>query len=160
MLRNPTLVPRAILPSVASAGGWSHHPPPSPPAVFARNWTKYNKSLKDPVRGAGSAQVQIRSYRNRQSGNLASKVRNAFPVLMALRPKIQTETSLMLMTSPHSTDASFAKLQLKFARLLSHLGWSLAHKTINKISYKPHPPIDLGNYAQPYCFVVFIKILE
>ena len=41
--------------------------PPSPPAVSARNWTKYNKSLKDPVRGAGSAQVQIRSYRNRQS---------------------------------------------------------------------------------------------
>ena len=30
----------------------SHHPPPSPPAVSARNWTtKYNKSLKDPVRG-------------------------------------------------------------------------------------------------------------
>ena len=25
--------------------------PPSPPAVSARNWTKYNKSLKDPVRG-------------------------------------------------------------------------------------------------------------
>ena len=42
--------------------------PPSPPAVSARNWTKYNKSLKDPVRGAGSTQVQIRSYRNRQSG--------------------------------------------------------------------------------------------
>ena len=36
------------------------------------------------VRGAGSAQVQIRSYRNRQSGNLARKVRNAFLGLMAL----------------------------------------------------------------------------
>ena len=59
--------------------------PPSPPAVSARNWTKYNKSLKDPVRGAGSAQVQIRSYRNRQSGNLARKVRNAFPRCKALR---------------------------------------------------------------------------
>ena len=59
--------------------------PPSPPAVSARNWTKYNKSLKDPVRGAGSAQVQIRSYRNRQSGNLARKVRNAFPMCKALR---------------------------------------------------------------------------
>ena len=46
---------------------------------------KYNKSLKDPVRGAGSAQVQIRSYRNRQSGNLARKVRNAFPMCKALR---------------------------------------------------------------------------
>ena len=85
MPRNPTLVPRAILPSVASTGGWSHHPPPSPPAVSARNWTKYNKSLKDPVRGAGFAQVQIQSYHNRQSGNLAWKVRNAFLVLMALK---------------------------------------------------------------------------
>ena len=56
-----------------------------PPTVSARNWTKYNKSLKDPVRGAGSAQVQIRSYHNRQSGNLARKVRNAFPGLTALR---------------------------------------------------------------------------
>ena len=63
-------------------GGWWDHPP----AVSARNWTKYNKSLKDPVRGAGSAQVQIRSYRNRQSGNLARKVRNTFPGLTALRP--------------------------------------------------------------------------
>ena len=34
--------------------------------------------------GAGSAQVQIRRYRNRQSGNLARKVRNAFPGLTAL----------------------------------------------------------------------------
>ena len=59
-------------------------PPPSPPAVSTRNWTKYNKSLKDPVRGAGSVQVQIRSYHNRQSGNLARKVRNAFPRLTAL----------------------------------------------------------------------------
>ena len=45
---------------------------------------KYNKSLKDPVRGAGSTQVQIQSYRNRQSGNLARKVRNAFPMCKAL----------------------------------------------------------------------------
>ena len=82
MPRNPTLVPRAILPSVASAGGQSHHPPPLPPAVSAKNWTK---SLKDPVRGAGSAQVQIRSYCNRQSGNLARKVRNAFPMCKALK---------------------------------------------------------------------------
>ena len=68
--------------------GWVIPPPtplPSPPAVSARNWTKYNKSLKDPVRRAGSTQVQIRSYRNRQSGNLARKVRNAFPGLTALR---------------------------------------------------------------------------
>ena len=66
--------------------GWVIPPPtpPSPPAVSARNWTKYNKSLKDPVRGAGSAQVQIRSYHNRQSGNLARKVRNAFPMCKAL----------------------------------------------------------------------------
>ena len=59
--------------------------PPSPPAVSARNWTKYNKSLRDPVRGAGSAQVQILSYCDRQSGNLARKVRNAFPMCKALR---------------------------------------------------------------------------
>ena len=55
-----------------------------PPAVSTRNWTKYNKSLKDPVRGAGSAQVQIRSYHNWQSGNLARKVRNTFPMCEAL----------------------------------------------------------------------------
>ena len=56
-----------------------------PPTISARNWSKYNKSLKDPMRGAGSAQVQIRSYRNRQSGNLARKVRNAFPTCKALK---------------------------------------------------------------------------
>ena len=58
-----------------------------PTAFSARNFFfffKYNKSLKDPVRGAGSAQVQIRSYRNRQSENLARKVRNAFPMCKAL----------------------------------------------------------------------------
>ena len=60
-------------------------PTAHPPTVFARNWTNYNKSLKDPVRGAGSAQVQIRSYHNRQSGNLARKVRNTFPRCKALR---------------------------------------------------------------------------
>ena len=63
----------------AQVGDPTTHPP-SPPAISARNWTKYNKSL-----GAGSAQVQIRSYRNRQSGNLARKVRNAFPLCKALR---------------------------------------------------------------------------
>ena len=58
--------------------GWA-----SPPPFSARNLFfyffifKYNKSLKDPVRGAGSAQVQIQSYRNRRSGNLARKVRNS-----------------------------------------------------------------------------------
>ena len=51
--------------------------------LFFLIFFKY-KSLKDPVRGAGSAQVQIRSYRNRQSGNLARKVRNAFPMCKAL----------------------------------------------------------------------------
>ena len=56
------------------------HPPPHPPFPPETFFLfKYNKSLKDPVRGAGSAQVQIRSYHNRQSGNLARKVRNAFP---------------------------------------------------------------------------------
>ena len=51
--------------------------------------SKYNKSLKDPVRGAGSAQVQIRSYRNRQSGNLARKVSNAFPMCKALKQYLE-----------------------------------------------------------------------
>ena len=37
--------------------------PPSPPTVSSRNWIKYNKFLKDSVRGAASTQVQIRSYR-------------------------------------------------------------------------------------------------
>ena len=60
-------------------------PPPHPPFPPETFFFKYNKSLKDPVRGAGSAQVQIRSYRNRQSGNLARKVRNAFPVLTAFK---------------------------------------------------------------------------
>ena len=39
--------------------------PPLPTRCFHQKLDKYNKSLKDPVRGAGSAQVQIRSYRNR-----------------------------------------------------------------------------------------------
>ena len=66
-------------------GGWAHHPPPpSPPAISTRNWTKYNKSLTDPVRGAGSTQMQTQSYHARQSGNLARKVRNADPGSTAL----------------------------------------------------------------------------
>ena len=65
---------------------WWVSPPPIPPFISTRNLSKCNKSLKDPVRGAGSAQVQIRSYHNRQSGNLARKVRNAFPRSTALKP--------------------------------------------------------------------------
>ena len=53
MPRNPTLAPRAILPSDACAG-WVG----PPPAISRRNY----KSLKDPVRGAGSAQMQTQSY--------------------------------------------------------------------------------------------------
>ena len=84
MPRNPTLVHRA--------SGWVSPPPtPLPTCRFHQKlfyffiFFKYNKSLKNPVRGAGSAQVQIRSYRNRQSGNLARKVRNAFPMCKALK---------------------------------------------------------------------------
>ena len=64
--------------------GWVS-PPPTLPSVSTRNLSKCNRSLKDPVRGAGSAQVKIRSYRNRQSGNLARQVKNAFPGSEALR---------------------------------------------------------------------------
>ena len=77
MPRNPTLVPRGV-------GGWAHHPPLLPTCRFCQIFFffffKYNKSLKDPVRGA----VQIWSYRNRQNGNLARKVRNALPMCKAL----------------------------------------------------------------------------
>ena len=58
---------------------------------------KYNKSLKDPVRGAGSAQVQIRSYRNRQSWNLARKVRNAFPMCKALTSSILPSDGILII---------------------------------------------------------------
>ena len=50
---------------------------PTPPSISIRN---FNKSLKDPMRGADSAQVQIRSY----CGNLARKVRSTFPRSTAL----------------------------------------------------------------------------
>ena len=63
---------------------WVSPPPPAPPFVSTRNLSKCNKSLKDPVRGAGSVQVQIQSYRNRQRRNLARKVRNTFPRSEAL----------------------------------------------------------------------------
>ena len=54
--------------------GWVSPPhPPAPPSVSTKNFSKCNKSLKDPVRGADSTQVQIRSYRNRQSGKLSGK---------------------------------------------------------------------------------------
>ena len=82
--------------------------PPSPPAVSARNWTKYNKPLKDPVRGAGSAQMQIRSYRNRQSGNLARKVRNAFPWCTALKHSLEV--------SPLHVQRAFQILLLYFSK--------------------------------------------
>ena len=70
--------PRAVL--QAQVGEPTTHPPPH---------HQYNKSLKDPVRGAGSAQVQIRSYRNRQSGNLARKVRNSFSMCKALNEQLE-----------------------------------------------------------------------
>ena len=63
--------------------GWVG-PPPSPHPLFLGETTKCNKSLKDPVRGAGSTQMQTRSYCARQSGNLTRKVRNAFPGSTAL----------------------------------------------------------------------------
>ena len=89
MPRNPTLVPEPFYQVLQARVGDPTTHPPSPPAVSARNWTKYNKSLKDPVRGAGSAQVQIQSYRDRQSGNLARKVRNTFPMCKALIDSLQ-----------------------------------------------------------------------
>ena len=96
MPRNPILTSRA---SVASEP--TPHPS-TPPSVSTRNFCKCNKSLKDPVRGAGSAQVQIRSYRNRQSGNLARKVRNAFPGSMTLRPLTWGKRFLLFLPDSHS----------------------------------------------------------
>ena len=53
--------------------------------------------MKDLVRGAGSTQVQIRSYRNRQSGNLAKKVRNAFPMCKALTSSILPSDGILII---------------------------------------------------------------
>ena len=87
----------------SSSKNHSHPPPPpAPPSISTRNLSKCNKSLKDPVRGAGSAQVQIRSYRNRQSGNPARKVRNAFPVCKALRPYTPGKRFLLFLPDSHS----------------------------------------------------------
>ena len=103
--------------------------PPSPPAVSARNWTKYNKSLKDPVRRAGSAQVQIRSYGNRQSGNLARKVRNAFPMCKAL-------TARLCVNSQNSNKLQALKLVIWDTKWFSMTGkfLQIAYKFENKKS--------------------------
>ena len=58
--------------------------PPRTPTVSRRNYQVQQILLKDPVRRAGSTQMQTRSYHARQSGNLARKVRNAFPGSTAL----------------------------------------------------------------------------
>ena len=54
-------------------------PTPHPSLRFHWKLVQVQQILERHSEGAGSTQVQIRSYRNRQSGNLARKVRNAFP---------------------------------------------------------------------------------
>ena len=77
----PHLLPEPFYQVLQAQVGEPCHPPlPN----FPLSYHKYNKSLKDPMRGAGSTQMQIQSYRARQSGNLARKVRNAFPSSTAL----------------------------------------------------------------------------
>ena len=56
--------------------------PPSPPAVSARNWTKYNKSLKDPVRGQAPPKCRYEAIVIDRVG--IWQVRNAFPMCKAL----------------------------------------------------------------------------
>ena len=74
----PHLLPEPFYQVMHARSGWAHHPPPPPPhQPFLGETTKCNKFLKDPVREAGSTQMQARSYHARQSRNLARKVRNA-----------------------------------------------------------------------------------
>ena len=85
MLRNSHSLPEPFYQVMQVRVGepTTHGDPPLPPFP-PETCPKCNKSLKDPVRGAGSTQMQTQSYRNRQSGNLARKVRNAFPGSTAL----------------------------------------------------------------------------
>ena len=62
------------------------HPPPLYTCHFCQKLGQVQQILERPSEGGGgSTQVQIWSYRNRQSGNLARKVRNTSPGLTALR---------------------------------------------------------------------------
>ena len=127
--------------------GWVIPPPTHPPPTrrFRQKLDKYNKSLKDPVRGAGSAQVQIRSYRNRQSGNLASKVRNAFPVLTALstsfslpkpsqrftpRDKVQSTIRYIIAESQHIQGQEMNRELKRMTQIPLDKGHQLAAKNI------------------------------
>ena len=77
----PHLLPKPFYPVLQARVG---EPTPHPSLCFYQKLVQVQQILERPSEGAGSAQVQIRSYRNRQSGNLARKVRNAFPGSEAL----------------------------------------------------------------------------
>ena len=112
-------------------GGPTTHPP-TPPShlLFLGETTKCNKSLNDPVRGAGSTQMQTRSYCARSSGNLARKVRNAFPGSTALNKRFSTRQHATCNVSSHHPCFNYKSLGL--------------HKSINCL-----PPFNLesGRYG-------------
>ena len=71
-----------------------------PETFFFFFWTKYNNILERPSEGgAGSTQVQIQSYRNRQRGNLAQKSKKRFPQVNGLEAIISSYLWIWLLFS-------------------------------------------------------------
>ena len=79
----PHLLPEPFYPVLQAQVG-EFTPPPHLSLCFHQKFVQVQQILERPSERGRLHQVQIRSYRNRQSGNLARKVRNAFPGSEAL----------------------------------------------------------------------------